>query len=164
MLAYVRNIAKYQQICVRRIEQWDYPSKAEVALEKAQLQRMRNAALNYKGSRLTQQYTLLLMRCYLLEANVKGILNVWNTRASRLPVGIYKEMCRNIYAYALLNSGHRNEALSIYVSQGDVNSIQWAARNFQNLDGIKVIYHENPNSPALRWLKMMQISIGCMTM
>ena len=152
MLAYVRNIAKYQQICVRRIEQWDYPSKAEVALEKAQLQRMRNAALNYKGSRLTQQYTLLLMRCYLLEANVKGILNVWNTRASRLPVGIYKEMCRNIYAYALLNSGHRNGALSIYVSQGDVNSIRWAARNFKKLDGIKVIYHENPNSPALRWL------------
>ena len=113
---------------------------------------MRNAALNYKGSRLTQQYTLLLMRCYLLEANVKGILNVWNTRASRFPVGIYKEICRNIYAYALLNSGHRNEALSIYVSQGDVNSIQWAARNFKNLDGIKVIYHENPNSPALRWL------------
>ena len=152
MLAYVRNIAKYQQICVRKSEQWNYPSKAEVALEKAQLQRMRNAALNYKGSRLTQQYTLLLMRCYLLEANVKGILSVWNTRASRFPVGIYKEMCRNIYAYALLNSGHRDEALSIYVSQGDVSSIQWAARNFQNLDGIKVIYHENPNSPVLRWL------------
>ena len=55
------------------------------------------------------------MRSYLLDNNVKGILLAWTTRASRLPVGIYKEMCRNIYAYALLNSGKREEALAIYV-------------------------------------------------
>ena len=92
------------------------------------------------------------MRSYLLDNNVKGILLAWTTRASRLPVGIYKEMCRNIYAYALLNSGKREEALAIYVSQGDVASIQWAARNFQHLDGIQAFYNGNANSPALRWL------------
>ena len=31
MLAYVRHIAKYQHICERRKEQWDYPSKDELA-------------------------------------------------------------------------------------------------------------------------------------
>ena len=152
MLTYVRHIAKYQHICERRKESWDYPSKEELALHKAQIMRMRAAALAYKGSRLTQQYTLLLMRSYLLDNNVKGILLAWTTRASRLPVGIYKEMCRNIYAYALLNSGKREEALAIYVSQGDVASIQWAARNFQHLDGIQAFYNGNANSPALRWL------------
>ena len=42
--------------------------------------------------------------------------------------------------------------MAIYVSQGDVASIQWAARNFQHLDGIQAFYNGNANSPALRWL------------
>ena len=152
MLAYVRHIAKYQHICERRKEQWDYPSKDELALQKAQIQLMRKAALNYSGQRLAAQYTLLLMRSYLLDANAKGILVAWTMRASRLPTSIYKEMCRNIYAYALLNSGRREEALAIYVSQGDAASIQWATKGFEDYDGIRSFYHENPNSPALRWL------------
>jgi hypothetical protein len=152
MMAYIQRIAQYKKIAASRQETWNYPTRQELARQKVQIQQMRLAAINYKGQRLRPQYTLLLMRANLLDNRYPQNATIWKTRGVKLKSSVFRDMCENIYASSLLKAGQRKAACDIYARQGDVQSLQWAMRNFTHVDGIRAIYQEDANSPVLPWL------------
>ena len=152
MTTYLNFLNQYTAICEKIKETWDYPTKEELEQHAATLTSMHIAAKAYKGKRLKPQYVLLEMRTNLLLGQAEQNLTVWKKRASRLPAGVFREMCRNLYANALLKAGRRQEAAAIYAGQGDWESISWLASGATSVEGIKAMYDEDADSPVLPYL------------
>ena len=152
MVAYLKQLNAFLDICDQLQETWSYPTKEQLAARKTTLQNMKTAAANYRGARLRSQYALLAMRANMLLKDHQANLAYWKSKSGNLPDNIYKEMMRNIYAGALFHTGNKKEAFEIYAEQGDQVSIRWAMRKYRNLAGIQNIYSENPNAATLYYL------------
>ena len=152
MVAYLKQLNAFLDICDQLQETWSYPTKEQLAARKTTLQNMKTAAANYRGARLRSQYALLAMRANMLLKDHQANLAYWKSKSGNLPDNIYKEMMRNIYAGALFHTGNKKEAFEIYAEQGDQVSIRWAMRKYRNLAGIHNIYSENPNAATLYYL------------
>ena len=152
MAEYIRLTKNYRSVCDAMKERWNYPTKAELLKMKRQMAEIKRKALAYTHGSCLPQYTLLLMRSNMYYAEDVKNLTVWKSRASKLPAGVYRDMCRNIYARALYKTGNRKGAAAIYAQQGDYESLRWCVQNYWKLDGMKKIYAEDPNSPTLDFL------------
>lgn len=152
MLAYMDELDKYLEICDQLKETWSYPTAQELAERKTTLQRMVTKCKAYKGTRLKPQYALLMMRAQMLLGQYNANILYWTNTATKMRSSIYRDMMENIYANALLNTGKRQQACDIYVTQGDWESIKWVTRKHRNLAGIKTLYAKDPNSPTLIYL------------
>ena len=153
MQTYLKRLNTYLKACeTLNPDTWRYASKQERLQAQQSLTQVGNTAKLYKGSKLKSQYALLRMRINMMKKLDQQNLNYWNTIASKLPQSMWKEAMRNIYARALWKTGQRQQALDIYVSQGDMLSIKALARNYRNVAGIQSIYLNNPNSPMLAYL------------
>lgn len=152
MLEYLGHLENFQSICSQLRETWSYPTKEELAQRKITLQRMATAAATYQGTALKAQYALLYMRANMLLGNYADNIAFWQQKAENMPSSVYRDMMRNIYANALLNTGKKREAWNIYCEQGDMNSLKWSVRKFRSLAGIKTIYAQQPDAPTLRYL------------
>ena len=153
MLDYMRWLDAYLDVC-RGIgmDKWDYPTKQELASRDSTLRLMLDAAQAYRGGVMREQYALLAMRANMLLGRDKANMLYWTATASKLPEGVWRDMCRNIYARALLGSGLARQACDIYAGQGDMQSIKWCMRNYRNLAGIMKVYADSPDSPTLLFL------------
>ena len=148
---YLKLIIEFSQNC-NVLNDWDYPTKKELAHRKAILNRIKKNAKVYKGTRYRNQYAYLVMRCNMvLEAHQDNVL-YWQTIASRLKSKNFKHEMKNIYAGALYNTGQKDKACDIFVEMGDMTSIKYCVRKDRNLKGIKEQYAQNPNRPTLIFL------------
>ena len=153
MTAYMDRLDAYLQVSdALSLDAWDYPTRQELAARDSTLRSLLAAATAYKGRRLAPHYALLAMRANMLLGRDKANLLFWTSVAAKLPDGLWRDMCRNIYARALLGSGLRREACDIYAEQGDMQSISWCLRGYRNLAGIKKVYADDPSSPTLNYL------------
>lgn len=152
MVAYLTQLNEYLEISDQLKETWSYPTKAELAQRKTNLQKMIQQSKSYKGTRLADQWLLLRMRANMVLGQNQENISLWNSEGSKLRKSVYRDMMQNIYAGALLRTGKRKQACDIYAEQGDMVSIKWAMRKHRNLAGIKNVYDEDPNSPILNFL------------
>lgn len=152
MMAYLTRLNEYLHISDQLKESWSYPTKEELAQRKTTLQQMIKDAQAYRGTRLVEQWLLLQMRANMVLGNHQANITLWNTQGSKQRKSVYREMMENIYAGALLRIGKRIQACNIYAAQEDMVSIKWAMRKHRNLAGIKSVYAEDANSPALNFL------------
>ena len=109
MLRYMSLLDAYLNVSV---DTWNYPTKQELASRDSTLHALLDACEKYKGGRMDKQYALMTMRANMLLGRDKANMLYWTATASKLPDGVWREMCRNIYARALLNSGLRRRATS----------------------------------------------------
>lgn len=133
-------------------DEWDYPSKEQLAQRKAVLQEVQKQAQAYKGTKYKNQYALLVMRCNMTAQNHQANISYWEKTASKLKDNVYKRWMKDIYAGALYNTGKKDKACEIYAELGDMTSIKYCMRKKRNLKGIKEEYANNPNSPTLIFL------------
>lgn len=153
MLEYMRWLDAYLKVSDGvSMDFWDYPTKEELAARDSTLHAMLAAAQAYKGRRMREQFALLTMRANMLLGRDKANMLYWTTTASKLPRGVWRDVCRNIYARAMLNSGLRRAACEIYAEQGDMRSISWCMRGYRNLAGIKKVYADDPDAYTLLYL------------
>lgn len=159
MLTYAQLLKKYIDICDDVTEEWEYPTKAELAQRRQMLTNIHNQADAYAGSRLRSRYALLLMRTNMLMQNYAENIAYWKNTASRLTPSSLRNVMESIYANAELHAGSRVKAIDTYARLGDFKSLKWAVRKMRNRAGIQTIYAENPNSPVLPFL--VQDYVNC---
>lgn len=152
MLDYLRLLTKYLKMSNDTKDSWDYPSKADIAQRNRDLKYINNRARSYGGTRLAGQYCLLVMRSHMLMGEHDANIKYWNTHKGKVRASVYKDMMRDIYAGALLNTGQLTQAAQIYYELGDMASLRWIMRDNINLDGLKQEYGRDPNSPTLVYL------------
>lgn len=152
MLEYIDELLKYLKISDEIGETWDYPTKEQLQQRKTTLNDMIRQAEAYSGTRLKPQWALLKMRANMLLGNNEGNIEFWNNVAEAMPQSVYRDMMENIYAGALMKTGQRTQACNIFSSQGDLLSMKWAMRKFRSVEGIQLIYNQNPNMPTLNYL------------
>lgn len=153
MLEYMRWLDAYLKVSDGvSTDSWNYPTREELAARDSTLHAMLAAAQAYKGRRMREQFALLTMRANMLLGRDKANMLYWTATASKLPRGVWRDVCRNIYARALLNSGLRRAACEIYAEQGDMRSIGWCMRGYRNLAGIRKVYADDPDAYTLLYL------------
>ena len=153
MLEYMRWLDAYLKMSDGvSMDSWDYPTREELASRDSTLRAMLDAAQAYKGRRMREQFALLAMRANMLLGRDKANMLYWTATASKLPRGVWRDVCRNIYARAMLNSGLRRAACEIYAEQGDMRSIGWCMRGYRNLAGIRKVYADDPDAYTLLYL------------
>jgi hypothetical protein len=152
MLTYLRLLNKYLNNNGAGDTEWNYPTKAQLANRKMVISQVKKQAMAYRGSKLKNQYALLVMRCNMTEKAHQANINYWNNTASKFKDSPYKNWMKDIYAGALYNTGQKDKACEIYAELGDMTSIKYCMRKKRNLKGIKEEYAANPNSPTLTFL------------
>lgn len=153
MASYVSQLARYLE-CARSVmyEQWDYPTKEELAERKQTLKQVKAYAQVKLTSRLRSQHALLLMRCNMLLGLHKENVIFWEQTASRYIDTIYKDMMQDIYAGALLNTGRGDEAGQIFAALGDWQSLMTQYYRRRSFSAISDEYRRDPNSAVLPFL------------
>ena len=134
------------------MDSWDYPTKEELARRDSTLRRILAACQGRKGGKAAGQFALMTMRANMLLGRDKANMLYWTATASKLPDGVWRDVCRNIYARALLNNGLTRQATDIYAEQGDMQSIRWCMKGYRNMAGIRKVYADDPDSPTLLYL------------
>ena len=125
-LNYLRLLVKYLNNDGSQFNRWNYPTKAQLAQQKAAVAQVKTKALAYRGSKYRSQYALLVMRCNMTAGNHQANITYWKNTASKLQESVYKSWMKDIYAGALYNTGKKNEACKIFAELGDMTSIkQW---------------------------------------
>ena len=104
MVSYVRQLARYLE-CANQVsqEQWDYPTKNQLAQRKATLESIRTYAASKLRTRLRSQHALLFMRANMLLKRHAENVEFWESTASQFIETVYKDMMKNIYAGALFS-------------------------------------------------------------
>ena len=153
MVSYVQNLEKYLD-CARSVsyEQWDYPSKEELAKRSKSLQGVRTYALAKIKSRLRSQHALLYMRCNMLLGKHQENVNFWEEIANQYIETVYKDMMKNIYAGALYKTGRSAEAGELFAEMGDYNSLMTQYYKKRSFAAIRQEYLNNPNAKVLPFL------------
>ncbi len=152
MLDYLRLLTRYLDICNSLGESWEYPTREELAQRNRDLTYINNRARSYGGTRLAGQYCLLVMRTLMVMGKHNDNIAYWKAHNTKLRASVYKDMMKDIYAGALLNTGHRTEAARIYYELGDMASLRWIMRDNTSLKRLKQEYNSDPNSPILIYL------------
>lgn len=155
MVSYVENLQKYLE-CVnieqRKQNNWDYPSSAEIAKQKADLQIIHTYALGKTKTKLRSQHALLYMRCNMMLGRHQENVNYWEQTASQFIETVYKDMMQNIYAGALYKTGQTDKAGEVFAEQGDYESLMTVYYEKRSYTAIQKEYRKNPNAKVLPFL------------
>lgn len=153
MMSYVRQLARYLD-CAEQVsrEQWDYPTKQQLAQRKVSLEAVRTYAATKLRTRLRSQHALLYMRAnMLLKRHAENVV-FWEKTASQYIETVYKDMMKNIYAGALYKTGRTEEAIEIFADQGDYRSLMTLFYQKRSYAAIRQEYLKNPNTLVLPFL------------
>ncbi len=131
---------------------WDYPTKQRIAKRNFVLRNLLNVSKTYQGKRFRAQYNLLRMRALFGLKRYPEAMTYWTTVGQRMPQSVYRDMMRNLYAGCLWRTGKKSQAVEIYASQEDYQSLKYCVRGYRNLAGIQKVYSINPNSATLLYL------------
>ena len=153
MVSYVRNLQKYFECAnQKRQEQWDYPTKEELAQRTQTLRAVRTYAQGKLKSRLRSQHALLMMRCNMMLGLHRENISFYEQTGSQFIETVYRDMMQNIYAGALLKTGHDAEAGQLFAEQGDLQSLMTQYYKRRSYDAIRQEYLRNPDSAVLPFL------------
>ena len=131
---YMQLLDRYLTVCDEvSLDAWEYPTLAQIVKRKSTLQYIRKNAWNAvnSGSGMKEQNVLMVMRANMMLNYDQVNIDYWNSTASALPKGVWRDAARNIYARALYKTGKRLEACNIYAEQGDMQSIKWMNAQIQ---------------------------------
>ncbi len=153
MMSYVRQLARYLD-CAEQVsrEQWDYPTKQQLAQRKVSLEAVRTYAATKLKTRLRSQHALLYMRANMLLNRHAENVAFWEKTASQYIETVYKDMMKNIYAGALYKTGRTEEAVEIFADQGDYRSLMTLFYQKRSYAAIRQEYLKNPNTLVLPFL------------
>ena len=155
MVSYVQNLQKYLDCCdieQRKLYEWNYPSKEDIATCNQTLQAVRAYALSKTKSKLRSQHALLYMRCNMLLGKHEENITFWEQTASQFIETVYKDMMKNIYAGALYKTGQEDKAGDLFAEMGDYNSLMTIYYKKRSYFAIQREYRLNPNSKVLSFL------------
>lgn len=153
MASYIEQLEKYLKCAdEKRFENWNYPTKEELAQRRQTLTAVRAYALGKLKTRLRSQHALLYMRCNMMLDRHQENIQFWEQSASQYINSVYRDMMRNIYAGALYKTGHGDEAAAIFAEQGDWESLMTQYYKRRSCQAIRQEYLSNPNSPVLPFL------------
>ena len=150
MVSYVENLSKYLE-CAQQVrwEQWDYPTKEQLAQRNQTLRTVRTYAFGKTRSRLRSQHSLLYMRCNMLLGEHAENLTFWEQNKDQLIESVYKDMMKNIYAGALYKTGKADEAGQMFAEMGDYQSLMTLFYKKRSFAAIRQEYLRDPNSKVL---------------
>ena len=153
MVSYVKNLKLYLD-CADEVasEQWNYPSKDQLAKRRQTLLKVQGYAFGKIRTRLRSQHALLYMRCNMLLGKHEANVSFWEETASQYIETVYKEMMQNIYAGALLRAGRADEAGRLFAEQGDWNSLMTQYYKNRSFEAIRQEYLRDANSAVLPFL------------
>ncbi len=153
MQTYLTQLQRYENTIDRYgRDSWDYPTAAELRARRSILTDIVNICNRHHTGKYAERWTLLQMRANMIMRNYGANITLWNSIGSKFPNTALRDMMRNIYANALLNTGRKIEAWNIYAEQNDKESLIWSVRKFTNLAGINKLYKEHPDAPVLEYL------------
>ena len=152
MLTYLELLKLYMDNSGEISKGWDYPTEEELNKQGDTMKNILQKAKSYTGTKLQQQYCLLVMRANMQLEKHADNKAYWENTASKLSDSAYRDIMKNIYAGALLRLGQRDEAWNIYAEQGDYISLRWSAFKYRNLAGIKTLFADHPDSPVINYL------------
>jgi hypothetical protein len=153
MVTYIQNLQKYLQCAdEKRQEQWDYPTKEQLAKRRQTLITVRNYAQTKLKTRLRSQHALLVMRCNMLLGEHPQNVTFWNTTGSTMIESVYRDMMRNIFAGALYKTGSEYEASQVFAEQGDWESLMTMYYEKRSCAAIRQEYQRHPDSAVLPFL------------
>jgi len=153
MASYVGQLQKYLACAdEKRREQWDYPTKAQLARRTQTLKAVRAYAQGKLTSRLRSQHALLLMRCNMMLGQHQANVSFYEQTGSKLIESVYRDMMRNIYAGALLKTGRDTQAAQIFAEQGDWESLMTQYYKRRSYAAIRQEYLRDANSAVLPFL------------
>ena len=155
MASYATQLNSYLE-CVRLKErmqyEWDYPTPEEMSEGDRKLVAVRTYAQGKLTSRLRSQHALLYMRCNMLMGRHGENVNFWEQTASKYIESVYKDMMENIYAGALLKTGHADRAGQLFAKQGDWQSLMTQYYKKRSFQAIRQEYLRDPQSAVLPFL------------
>ena len=153
MVSYLKHLKLYLD-CADQVssEQWNYPTKEELAKREKTLLQVQAYASGKIHSKLRSQHALLYMRANMLLGNHYENVNFWEQTASQFIETVYKDMMKNIYAGALLKRGRADEAGRIYAEQGDWRSLMTQYYKNRSYEAIRQEYLRDANSAVLPFL------------
>ena len=153
MSSYLENLDLYLD-CAREVkyEQWDYPTKEQLAKRQQTLLQVRTYAQSKLKTKLRSQHALLFMRCNMLLGRHQENVTFWEQTASQFIETIYRDMMRDIYAGALLYTGRADEAGQIFAELGDWQSLMTQYYKRRSYQAISEEYSRDPNSAVLPFL------------
>ena len=155
MVSYVQNLQKYLNCCnieERKLYEWNYPSKEDIATCNQNLQAIRTYASSKLKSRLRSQHALLFMRCNMMLGRHQENITFWEGTARQYIETVYKDMMKNIYAGALYKTGKEEKAGELFAEMGDYNSLMTMYYKKRSYFAIQREYRLNPNSKVLPFL------------
>ena len=153
MQSYVHQLARYLKICDDvQGDQWEYPTKEELAKRRTTLEAIRAYANTKLRTRLRSQHGLLYMRANMLLGNHADNVKFWEETASQYINSVYKDMMYNIYAGALYKTGRTDEGVDIFVEQGDYRSLMTIYYKHRSYAAINDVYNANPKARVLPFL------------
>jgi hypothetical protein len=153
MVSYIQNLKLYLD-CADEVasEQWNYPTKEQLAKRKQTLLKVQSYAFSKIRTKLRSQHALLYMRCNMLLGNHQANVTFWEQTASQYIETVYKDMMQNIYAGALLKTGHADEAGRLFAEMGDWNSLMTQYYKSRSFAAIRQEYLRDANSAVLPFL------------
>ena len=153
MVSYVQNLKRYLDCAdQKRYEQWNYPTKAQLAARRQTLLNVRTYAQSKLKTRLRSQHALLFMRCNMMLGQHQENITFYKQTASQFIESVYRDMMENIYAGALLKTGHEVEAAQLFAQQGDYASLMTMYYKRRSCQAIEQEYQRDPNSAVLPFL------------
>lgn len=153
MLSYLNALEQYLNVADELSrDSWDYPTAEQLAKRKQTLTDILSTCRQHRSGQLADRWLLLEMRANMMSGNYSENVALWRTRGEKASAGYVKEMMRNVYANALLNTGDKVGAWNIYAGQNDNQSLLWSARKYTNLAGIKELHSRYPDAPVHKFL------------
>ena len=153
MQSYVHQLARYLKVCDDvQGDQWNYPTKEELAQRRTTLEAIRAYANTKLSTRLRSEHGLLYMRDNMVLGNHADNVKFWDETASQYINSVYKDMMYNIYAGALYKTGRTDEGVDIFVEQGDYRSLMTIYYKRRSYAAINEVYNANPKARVLPFL------------
>ena len=153
MVSYIQNLQKYLECASeKRQEQWDYPTKEQLAARRQTLLNVRSYAQSKLSTRLRSQHALLVMRCNMLLGHHPQNVTFWVNTGSKMINSVYRDMMRNIYAGALYKTGSDYAAAQTFAEQGDWESLMTMYYKKRSCAAIREEYQRYPDSAVLPFL------------
>lgn len=101
---------------------WYYNSRLNNS-ERDGLEQMAAAVQAYRPHRYAERYAFLRLKLEWCRDNDEATLALWQTLRPTLKGTIFHNEAERYVAGCLMNTGHRDEAVRIYVREGDMSSL-----------------------------------------
>ena len=152
VLDYLSLLYQYNKHGIISYNDWNYPTAEEIARQKSMLTSIYEKAAAYSGTRLADQYHLLMMRTAFTAKDWARCHEIYDKYIGEARGTIFADMMDDLYAGVLYREGKNVEAFTIYSRLGDHSSASWCAANTGDLAVIQGYYDSDPNSPSIPWL------------